>query len=809
MMRFSLIPMFLATAAAACAQVERPLVLHESQYTVNAGGSIALPADPESSAFMKSANTRSARSANRSFPVAPEYKGTRMMLGVPLSTAPGDYYVSLSFAGAREERTAIVRLTVRPFAQPETTSSTPPVVLLDGLQLSLQGSCPIPQDSTGTFGNLQQYLEGAPNNVPRVYFFENCTECPQCAIEDLGAELAAFLNSLAVPQVDVVAHSMGGLIVRSYLAGKSAASGVFNPPPTVKIRKAVFLATPHFGSPLADEAGTNALLSALYGNDLQIEEMERGSQFAWDLATWNQFADDLRGVDAVAIIGNAGPSAESDGVVDLTSASLEFTVPARTRVVPYCHIAASDVGGLAGAITGCTGAGIAFIDSAAHPSYQIVSSFLMSGTAWQSVGNSPGQDAVLSANGGMLVGELTASGQYVRTLNTVTWGSTALTNGAANGELFYNDFVPPGTASFLLAAAGSTTLSGPYTEKAGAYSTFRCKNGPAIASVGPLVSGPAKTVAAGGSITISGVGFGLQPCAACGVTISGAKPTALPISNWSDISITASLPATLTGYVTLDVTAASGSDSINILIAPGAAVPGMAISAVTNSASGMTGSIAPGEVVAIYGSGLGPAAGVAYAVDPATGGVDTTLGGVRVLFGTVPAPILYASAGQINAVVPYEIPGQSPIAIAVEYQSQKATQTLPAANAAPGIYTLTAGGSGQAAAINQDGTINGLANPAAKGSYVTIYFTGGGPTDPPGVTGSVTGPVLKWLTQSISVTVGNLPATVQFDGSAPTFVDGVDQLNIQLAPNTPSGAQAVVITVGGITSSANATVMVK
>ncbi|HUB80361.1 MAG TPA: IPT/TIG domain-containing protein [Bryobacteraceae bacterium] len=799
-MRFPLVSLLLATAVAVCAQVERPLVLNRSQYTVTAGGSIALEAAPEAVTFMKSAKTRAARASNRAFPVAPEYKGARMMLGVPLATPPGDYEVSLSFAGTQEDRAAVIRIHVEPWAQPRTASLTPPVVLLDGLQLSLQGSCPIPQDSSGTFGHLQQYLEGAPNNVANVYFFENCTECPECAIETLGAELASFLNSLAAPEVDVVAHSMGGLIVRSYLAGKSTTSGVFNPPPAVKIRKAVFLATPHFGSPLADEASTNVLLSSLYGNDLQIEEMERGSQFAWDLATWNQFADDLRGVDAVAVIGNAGPSGQSDGVVDLTSASLDFAEPSRTRVVPYCHIASSDVGGLAGAITGCNGPGIAYIDSPSHPSYQVVSSFLMSGTAWQSVGDSPAQDPVLSVNGGMLVGEVTASNQYVETLKTVTWGGTSLSDGAAAGELFYDDFVAPGTADFSLVASGSNSTSwGPYTEHAGLYSTLRCKSGPAIASVTPLVSGPAETVASGGSITISGVGFGPQQCAACTVKIAGAKPATLSVSSWSDSNIVASL-APFSGLMALEVTTADGSDSINIMTA-GTAVPGLSITAVTNSASGMTGAVAPGEVVAIYGTNLGPAAGIS--------GLDGNLGGVRVLFGTVAAPILYASAWQINAVVPYEIAGQSQVPIAIEYQSQPATATLPVASAAPGIYTLTASGTGQAVAIDQDGSVNGPANPAAKGSYVTIYFTGGGQTNPPGVTGSITGLGLKWLTQAISVTVGNQPATVQFDGSAPTLVDGVDQLNILLAPNTPSGAQPVVLAIGGISSTANATISVK
>src|ERR1017187_7464982 len=251
-----------ATAGALFGQVRHPLAIRQSQYTVVAGGSIAIDAVPEALAFMRSAKTRTARAANRNFPVALELNGSRMMIGVPIDIEPGDYAVDLLFVGWQEERTATIHIAVSPFANPETSSATPPVVLLDGIQLSLDGSCPIPQDSTGTFGNLQAYLQAAPNNVPNVYFFENCTECPECAIEQLGAQLATFLNSLAAPQVDVVAHSMGGLIVRSYLAGKSVTRGVFNPSPTQKIRKAVFLATPHFGSPLADELTTNALFAS-------------------------------------------------------------------------------------------------------------------------------------------------------------------------------------------------------------------------------------------------------------------------------------------------------------------------------------------------------------------------------------------------------------------------------------------------------------------------------------------------------------------------------------------------------------------
>ncbi len=616
----------------------RVLSLAQSRFTAPSGGRIVLDASPESVTFMRAARSHTAQAAHRSFAVAPELKGSRVILAIPLTTEPGEYDIALSFTGAtREERTAAVHVSVTPVVQPEATAAVPPVVLLDGLQLATDGSCPISTDSSGTFGNLQQYLGGAPNNVANVYFFENCAECPKCSIEQLGADLATFLSSLSATQVDVVAHSIGGSIVRAYLAGKSATPGVFAPPASPKIRKAVFLATPHFGSPLADEIQTNALLSALYGGDAQILEMQRASQFQWDLATWNQFGDDLRGVDAVSAVGNAGPSQQSDGVVDLTSASLDFAAPGRTRVIPYCHISSTDFSGLAGALTGCNAAGIAFIDSPTHPSYQIVSSFLLGTAAWQSIGTSATQDATLSHFGGMMVGQVTAAGQYVQTLRTATWGTNTLTDGATAGEFFYNDFIPPGTATFSLTALGSSaTTCGPVTEPAGFYSTFRCKASPAISAVAPLASGTAKLVASGGNITITGTGFGAAQCAACGVTASGK---ALQVSIWSDTSITAAFPGSFSGYLAIGVTTAAGSDTIHVMAAPTSAFPSVVINGVTNSASGAVGAVAPGELIAIYGTGLGPTIGASFTVDTATGGVDTTLAGTRVLFGAVAAPI--------------------------------------------------------------------------------------------------------------------------------------------------------------------------
>ena len=57
---------------------------------------------------------------------------------------------------------------------------------------------------------------------------------------------------------------------------------------------------------------------------------------------------------------------------------------------------------------------------------------------------------------------------------------------------------------------------------------------------------------------------------------------------------------------------------------------GLAISQVTNSASNLLGSISPGEIVILYGSGLGPAQSTPYQLS--SGFVPTSLAGTRIAF---------------------------------------------------------------------------------------------------------------------------------------------------------------------------------
>jgi len=791
------------------------LILRQSRFHLRAGELASMPAPPETIEFVRGAKTQVLDNRGREirgFVFGSAENGDSLFLTAALTTPPGTYQFTLS--ATREDgvvRRATASIILDPFTPVPSTATKPPVILLNGFQLAL-GPCQ-PSNTTphskNTFGSLETQL--LSDGVPVVYFFDNCVEAPGAKIEDLGNTLAQVMNLIKddkgnpVPQVDVIGHSMGGLIARAYLAGLQS-DGSLAPPANPRVRKLILIATPNFGS----------FIAAQYlAIGAQVVEMAPGSPFLWALNRWNQFADDLRGVDALAIAGNGGPLSgqqkASDGVVALSSGALGFTRDAaHTRILPYCH-----TDGLA--IVGCTAGGIAEADAAPETA-QIVRSYLSGTSAWTAIGGTPDKDTILSQEGGVYYALENAAGTlYYNDVSQVTWGTATLANSAGN-SVFFNDLVTAGTNSFqsTSASAGKTTCSGAMVA-AGYYSQYRCKFAAQIVSVGPLATGTAsRLVPSGGTITINGSNFGTQ-CATCTVTAtSSGGPAALKIATWTDSSITAQLPATFNGLTQIAVQASASADSINIMaVAPPASA--VVVTSLTNAASGASGAIAPGEMVTIKGTGLGPAAGLQFSVDPATGKVGSTLGGVQVLFGGVAAPITYASAVQINAIVPYEIAGQAQVSMTVQYQGATSTP-LPiiVANAAPGAFTFNSTGSGQAVAANQDYSFNGPSgsgpfSPAPKGSYLTIYFTGGGQTNPAGATGSVNSTTdLKRLLQNVTVTVGGQPATVAFAGAAPAFVDGVGQLNIQLPANIATGnGLPLVISVGGIASPATATLAVQ
>jgi uncharacterized protein (TIGR03437 family) len=236
---------------------------------------------------------------------------------------------------------------------------------------------------------------------------------------------------------------------------------------------------------------------------------------------------------------------------------------------------------------------------------------------------------------------------------------------------------------------------------------------------------------------------------------------------------------------------------------------GTTVSAVTSGASNLSGPVAPGEVIVIWGSGLGPASLVQYQPD-VNGFLPNSLGGTSVFVNGVLAPVVYTSANQVAAVVPFGING-SLSQLYVQWQSgTSAPFNISVASQIPGIFTLNGSGTGQAAAINnKDGSINGAAHPAKVGDYVQLYITGAGQTNPAGTDGLINagpGPV---PVDAVKVSIGGQIATVNFAGGAPGAVAGVIQVNAQIpAGVTPGDAVPVVVQVGTSNSQSGVTLAV-
>jgi uncharacterized protein (TIGR03437 family) len=178
----------------------------------------------------------------------------------------------------------------------------------------------------------------------------------------------------------------------------------------------------------------------------------------------------------------------------------------------------------------------------------------------------------------------------------------------------------------------------------------------------------------------------------------------------------------------------------------------------------------------------------------------------------MPAPLIYVSAGQINAIVPYEMASQySPVSIQVFYQGNQ-TNGVPVYvnDTSPEIFTVNGSGSGAGAILNQDSTLNATGNPAVAGSVVQIFATGEGLTNPPSVDGALaTGPVYPAPVAPVSVTIGGQPAQVQYAGTAPGGVAGFLQVNATVPSGLKAGPQPIMLKIGAFTSRFGVTVTVQ
>jgi len=218
-----------------------------------------------------------------------------------------------------------------------------------------------------------------------------------------------------------------------------------------------------------------------------------------------------------------------------------------------------------------------------------------------------------------------------------------------------------------------------------------------------------------------------------------------------------------------------------------------------NAASLRQGPVAPGEMLSIFGQGIGPETAVT-GVNDASGLLSNLVGGAEVRFDGLPAPIFYAQWSQINLQVPYAVAGGSVTHIEVFYQGRAVgTLTLAVVAANPALFPTV---------LNQDGSLNSESNPAARGTIVTMFATGEGLGDGANTSGLPAQAPYARPKLPATLTIGAVTPDLLYAGSAPGLI-GEMQINARIPGGfLPSGPSPVELTVGNFTAP-NITVWVK
>jgi uncharacterized protein (TIGR03437 family) len=342
-----------------------------------------------------------------------------------------------------------------------------------------------------------------------------------------------------------------------------------------------------------------------------------------------------------------------------------------------------------------------------------------------------------------------------------------------------------------------------------------------VNTIHTLNSIPQMAMDSGGAATIIGstnsIAFpAVHPVASCGLTIPAPGQSGevflVRVDNTGQVIESSFLPefgsvsdTSLLGIApqwTLTVTPSLGRELISgngaldlVTLAPQTSPASLKLTCIGNAATFTGSPLAPGEIVSLFGTGIGP-------TNPATAQLGTnqrfptSVSSTQVTVNGTPAPLLYVSDTQINAVLPFALSLNSANRICVIYAGTL-TNCMDTGSqaAAPAVFLdLTsvspATGSSFAAAVNQDGTVNSQQNPALVGSVVSLFVNGLGPETNAPPDGSLTPVPLPLLNLKVQVQGPNggtnlFPVLtypeVLYAGPAPLEIAGLGQINFPVS----------------------------
>jgi uncharacterized protein (TIGR03437 family) len=238
----------------------------------------------------------------------------------------------------------------------------------------------------------------------------------------------------------------------------------------------------------------------------------------------------------------------------------------------------------------------------------------------------------------------------------------------------------------------------------------------------------------------------------------------------------------------------SGTTSVSGSLQSTANAPVMSTGGVLNAASySVSSPLSPGTLIAIFGSNLANGSS-----NSSTLPLSEQLSGTLVTIGGEPAPLLFASQGQVNAVIPYGLPVNTHLQVIVRqgnaYTSPQSI-TLSAAN--PAIFTQSLSGTGQGIIIRPNGEYAAPGTPAQAGEEVVIYAGGLGDTTPEATAGqAATASPLLYVANPVTLTIGGQSVNVDFAGLVPSLT-GLYQINAAVPAGVSGDALPVVVTVAG------------
>ncbi|MBL8238663.1 MAG: IPT/TIG domain-containing protein [Bryobacterales bacterium] len=296
----------------------------------------------------------------------------------------------------------------------------------------------------------------------------------------------------------------------------------------------------------------------------------------------------------------------------------------------------------------------------------------------------------------------------------------------------------------------------------------------------PLLTNVEPAIVAAGSgdteITLRGSGFTAQTV----LYVEGTLWLVSPVRFVNGSTILFTMPKThLSGEYNFALTVQNPNSAVSkaISLPVGRPAPAIVSGGIVSAASFAGQVISPGEIVTIFGENFEP--------------------GMKVVFDGIPAEPFYLSAKQLSVTVPYGIVGLRELSVVVQQSPDRKSvpERIVVWPSRPGLFTANSNGKGQGAILNQDGSVNSVTNPAARGTVVVLYGTGGG---------TLAGNLLEL---PLKVFIDGIDCEVLYAGVAPGLIPGVVQVNVRVPELAVNGE--VVLRVGERESQEGVTVSLR